>query len=74
MDTSTLPIMTVYGKVPYPATIQNNENGRSYPATSNIIFGKVEKSGFTKTRTRALVYRYFLATQYLRMKGQTSVP
>jgi hypothetical protein len=28
-------------------------NGRSYPATPNIILSKPEKSGFTKTRTHA---------------------
>ncbi len=47
---------------------------RSYPATPNIILDKVGKSGFTRTRARALVYRHFLAMQYLRMKGQPSVP
>jgi hypothetical protein len=56
---ATLPKLTVLGKVPYPTPIQNKENGRSYPATPNIILGKVGKSGLTRTRTCALVYRMF---------------
>jgi hypothetical protein len=39
-----LPKLTDLGKVPCSTSIQNNENGRSYPATSNIIFGKVRKN------------------------------
>jgi hypothetical protein len=35
--------LTVFGKVPCPASIQNKENGRSYRVTPTTIFGKAQK-------------------------------